>query len=85
MRCADKMQHWLAETLAGRAECDSHAKFFIFWLNAPAVCVLMQLSGLGLADYVSGNVFVEYASCLCAVEFFCLKTDVAQRVSSLLT
>ena len=41
MRCADKMQHSLAETLAGRAECVSHEIFFIFWLNAPAMCVLM--------------------------------------------
>jgi len=41
MRCADKMQHWLAETLAGRAECVSHAIFFIFWLNPSAFCVLM--------------------------------------------
>jgi len=31
----------LAETLAGRMECVSHAIFFIIWLNAPAVCVLM--------------------------------------------
>jgi len=41
MRCADKIQHWLAETLAGRAECVSHAIFFIFWLNATAIYVLM--------------------------------------------
>jgi len=59
MRCADKMQHWLAETLVGRVECVSHAIFFIFWLNAPVVCVLMRLSGLCLAECVSGNVLLK--------------------------
>jgi len=39
MRRADKMQHWLAETLTGRAECVSYATFFLFWLNALAVFV----------------------------------------------
>jgi len=39
MRYADNMQHWLAESLAGRVECVSHAIFFILRLNAPAVCV----------------------------------------------
>ena len=34
MRYADKMQHWLVETSGGRAECASHAIFFIFGLNA---------------------------------------------------
>jgi len=41
MLCADKMQHWLTETLAGRSECVCHAIFLIFGLNTPAVCVLM--------------------------------------------
>jgi len=27
MHCADKMQHWLAESLAGREECVSRAMF----------------------------------------------------------
>jgi len=41
MRCADNIQHWLTETLAGRVECVSHAIFFILWLNASPVCVLI--------------------------------------------
>jgi len=41
MRCADKLQRWLVETLPGRAEGVFHAIFFIFWLNALAVCVMI--------------------------------------------
>ena len=41
MRCAVNMQHLLPENFACRAECISHAMFFLFWLNAPAVCALM--------------------------------------------
>jgi len=56
------MQHWLADTLAGRVECVSHAIFFIFWLNAPVVCVLMEMYSLCLAECVyklCGNDFVD--------------------------
>jgi len=69
----------------GRAECASHAMFSILCLNAPAVCVLMCLSGLCQEECVSGNVFVEYVSCLYAAEFVWLRTGVAYCVSCLLT
>jgi len=41
----------------------------------------MWLSGLCLAECVSGNVFVEYASCLYVAEFVWLKTGVVHCVS----
>ena len=84
MRCADKMQRWLKVCSAERT-CVSHATFFLFWPNAPAACVLMWLSGLCLAECVSGNVFVEYASCLYAAEFVLLRAGEAYCVSCLLT
>jgi len=34
IRRGDEMQHWLLETLGGRAECVAHAIFFTFWQNA---------------------------------------------------
>ena len=51
-----------------------------------ACCVCADVTaGLCLAECVSGNVFVEYASCLYAAEFVWLRAGVAHCVSSLLT
>jgi len=52
MRCADEMQHWLAETLADRAEFVSYAIFFVFWPNESACCVCADVTARPLPGKV---------------------------------